>query len=275
MRRSLFAAAFLACSATAPAYAAEPFHFVAFGDMPYKIPEAYAPFERLLVGIDAAKPAFSIHVGDIKSGSSPCTDAAFQKIHDYFMNMEAPLFFTPGDNEWTDCHRKKAGRFDPQERLAKLREMFFAEPKSLGKTTMDYVRQSDVSSHTQMVENALWSHEGVLFATAHIVGSNNGLERSSESAAEHFARDAANVEWIAGAFAKAQEDDAAAVVLAIHANPGFEVDKSWDYSNSGFKNTVAAIADGAKKFGKPALVIHGDSHRFQINRPLRACPKSG
>src|SRR5690606_35598316 len=42
------------------------------------------------------------------------------------------LVYTPGDNEWTDCHRSRAGGFDPLERLAALRSLFFARGEALG-----------------------------------------------------------------------------------------------------------------------------------------------
>jgi hypothetical protein len=57
-----------------------PFSFVALGDMPYGNPEeAYPPYEALIEVINATTPDFSIHVGDIKAGSTPCTDEEFQK----------------------------------------------------------------------------------------------------------------------------------------------------------------------------------------------------
>ena len=57
------------------------FSFVALGDMPYSVPNDYARFDRLIAEINRLKPAFSVHVGDIKSGSSACTDEAFQKVY--------------------------------------------------------------------------------------------------------------------------------------------------------------------------------------------------
>ena len=33
----------------------------------------------------------------------------------------------PGDNDWTDCHGVVARQFEPLERLAKVRTMFFPE----------------------------------------------------------------------------------------------------------------------------------------------------
>ncbi len=111
---------------------AEPFTFVAMGDMPNRLPDDYPRYERLIAAINKAQPAFTIHVGDIKGGSSLCSDESFHKIAAYFATHEHPLIYSPGDKEWTDCHRKQAGGFHPFERLAKIRSMFFAGPHSLG-----------------------------------------------------------------------------------------------------------------------------------------------
>ncbi len=50
-----------------------------------------------------------LHVGDIHSGSQYCTQAYDQQIADLWAGFTDPLVYTPGDNEWTDCHKKKEG----------------------------------------------------------------------------------------------------------------------------------------------------------------------
>jgi hypothetical protein len=273
MRRLLFGAA-TACALAAGPASAEPFTFVAIGDMPYRLPDDYGRFERLIAAINRAAPAFTVHVGDIKSGGTPCTDEAFQRIKDYFGTFEQPLVYTPGDNEWTDCHREKAGRFDPLERLAKVRSTFFAGPaQSLGRTALPLERQADLMPrHQGLVENQRWSREGVVFATVHMVGSNNGFERNEEMADEFFARDAANVAWIDDTFRKAAAAGAPAVVFAFQADPLFQVEPGGElaYANSGFKDALAALAKGAQSFGRPVLLIHGDAHAFIVDQPLEA-----
>lgn len=256
----------------AGAAAAEPFTFVAMGDMPYRLPDDYAGYERLIAAVNKAQPAFTIHVGDIKSGSSPCTDEFFQKIAGYLASHEHPLVYTPGDNEWTDCHRKPAGGFDPLERLARLRGMFFTGPHSLGKVAMPLERQADLMpEHGELVENSRWAHEGVLFATVHAVGSNNGFERNEAAAAEFFRRDAGNVAWIADTFRKAAEAGAPAVVFAFQADPLFHVEPTSveSYASSGFHGMLQAFREGAEVFARPVLLIHGDSHVFIVDQPLK------
>ena len=262
----------------APAQAAEriggdnAFSFVALGDMPYNLPEDYTKFDRLIAAVNALKPAFTLHVGDIKSGGLPCSDEVLKKSYDQIQTFEGALVYTIGDNEWLDCHRKAAGGYNPRERLAKLREMFFAAPaKSLGKMPLDVESQALLMPEfSTYVENTRFAKNGVMFFTAHVPGSNNGFEAQDPDAApEFFARDKANVAWINASFAKASADNAKAVVMFVQA----EFDES-RFPNgamprqSGFTNTLDAIEAGAKSFGKPVLLIHGDEHYFSI-APLR------
>lgn len=275
--RRLVLAATLSFAVAAPAVAVEvggpqSFAFVALGDMPYKLPDDYARFETLIGRVNALKPAFTIHVGDIKSGSTECSDTHFQKVKDEFAMFDGPLVYTPGDNEWTDCHREKAGKYDPNERLNKVRDLFFAEPKSHGKAPIALERQSELMPEVKtwdgrtFVENTRFAKSGVMFVQAHIVGSNNNLEtRGLDNVREFFARDAANQKWIEAAFEEAKAKNLGALVLSVQA-------ELWDIKQSepdvplasGFVKTLKTIEKQAKAFAKPVLVINGDAHFYQV-----------
>ena len=110
-----------------------------------------------------------IHIGDIKAGAALCTDEYFQDIADQFATFTDPLVYTPGDNEWTDCHRANNGGYNPLERLAKVRELFFPNPGyTLGVPTR-------IKAQKGFPENQRWEAANVEFAALHILGSNNGL----------------------------------------------------------------------------------------------------
>jgi len=265
LRTLALAAVLGATVAVSPARADDAFEFVALGDMPYKLPDDYKRFETLIAAINKVNPAFSIHVGDIKSGSTPCSDELIEKVHGYFKTFQQPLIYTPGDNEWTDCHREKAGKFNPLERLAYVRKLFFSDDKSQGASPITVTRQADVSDFKDMVENARWTHGGVVFATIDAVGSNNNLDRNAESADEFYKRNAANVAWIKDAFAEAKKDGAKGVVIAMQANLHLEEDPE---INAGFRDTIDALTKGALDFGKPMLFIQGDQHVFIVDQPL-------
>jgi hypothetical protein len=261
-----------------PALAAETvggdraFSFVALGDMPYKLPDDIPKFDRLIATVNKLKPAFTLHVGDIKGGSTACSDAELQRALDQIQTFEGAVVYTPGDNEWTDCHRRDAGNFDPRERLTKLRAMFFPQPaKSLGKARMDIESQAQVMpAHAAYVENSRFAKNDVQFIGVHVVGSNNGFEAQDPAAAtEFFARDKANVAWIDASFKRAQETNARAVVVFMQA----EFDQA-RFPNgamprqSGFASVLDAIERGGRAFGKPVLIVNGDEHFIEL-KPMR------
>jgi len=112
---------------------AQSFSFVALGDHPYGVAEkSYPPYRALIAAINRVHPAFSIHVGDFKSGSTVCSDQEFLEQFKHFSMFEQGVVYTPGDNEWTDCHRRSNGSYDPIERLGKIRQLFYNPTKSLG-----------------------------------------------------------------------------------------------------------------------------------------------
>jgi hypothetical protein len=240
------------------------FTFVAFGDMPYR-PADVARVDRLISAINGIVPAFSIHVGDIKPGSSPCTDDALKAAFDQVNTLEQPVVYSIGDNEWTDCGRESAGKFDPRGRLAKVRELAFATPgQSLGKVPMQVESQAQVMpKFTQFVENQRFAKNGVVFVVPHVVGSNNGLDPADQRAATEFAeRNAANLAWLGDGFRVATETAAKAIVITFQANPFGP--RPGQPPTAGFADTIEAIAKGAKAFGKPVLVIHGDHHVLEL-----------
>jgi hypothetical protein len=260
---------------TTTAAQAEPFNFVALGDNPYGEPAVVNPsFETLIAEINDHAPAFTIHIGDTKSGSTPCDDAMLTQQLTFMNSFATALIYTPGDNEWTDCHREKAGKFDPLERLAFIRKNYFADPaKSLGLAPIAVESQPTVMpDYATYVENRRFARDGVMFVTAHVVGSNNNFEiRDPKAVEEFFARDAANVAWLEYTFDKAIADQAKAVVVAFQADM-FEFDFTKEdetfLRHSGFAKFGPALVAKAAEFGKPVLIIFGDSHHYQVFRPF-------
>ena len=241
------------------------FSFMAIGDVPYHLPEDFDRFENMIHAINGQSPAFTIHVGDIKSGSTPCTDEYFEKIFGYFNTFEQPLIYTPGDNEWTDCHREACGEYDPEERLDKLRSLFFSSGKSLGSTPIDLTFQNEYEGFEKFVENAYWSRGGVTFATLHVVGSNNNLLLDPEALNDEFyEREMANLFWLRETFKKAEEKGHKGIVLSLHAGLNY---RNREETN-GHKSFVNLLENLVPNYGMPVLLVYGDFHRFQVDKPL-------
>jgi hypothetical protein len=242
----------------------EPFDFVALGDTAYNGEPDYPHYEALIDLVNSVEPAFSVHVGDIW-GAGTCADWHIERIAGFFKRFDHPLVYTPGDNEWTDCGNPGMGGFDTVERLQKLRQTFFLSDRTLGARPMTVIRQSDVSTFKAYVENARWEKSGVLFVTAHVVGSHNHAFPASWTAlAEFHERNKANVAWLNDSFRIAREEGHRAVVVVIHA----ELFASDDSPLGPFGDTIRAIRSGATRFERPVLLIHGDAHRFIVDRPF-------
>lgn len=240
--------------------------FMAIGDVPYHLPEDFERFERLIQQINGEGPALTLHVGDIKSGSTPCSDAYFEKIKGYFDTFDQPLVYTPGDNEWTDCHREACGSFEPEERLDKLRQLFFATPQSQGKNPMPLERQNSLEGFEKFPENARWQMAGVTFGTLHVIGSNNNFKLDSAALNDEFyERELANNFWLKQLFEQARETDSHGLVLVLHAGLNYN---SRDERN-GHASFVHLLREEVMAYGKPVLLLYGDHHRFMIDQPLR------
>ena len=237
------------------------------GDIPYNAVQEEQT-ARLFLELDGEKLAFITHDGDIKSGSSACTDDVYQREFRRFEGSDNPLVYTPGDNEWTDCHRPPnptPEEADPLNRLDLARSTFFSDGDSLGEREIPLQRQS-----SEYPENARWSRGGVTFATLHVVGSNNNRPTTLPDGtvvgneAEYEARNAANIAWMRETFDAAKANVSPGVMLVIQANP-FEEDVA---TPSGFTEFKAALEEEVTAFDGPVVLVHGDSHTFRIDRPV-------
>lgn len=294
--RKLFVAAAIALGLpTRRAFAqSNRFEFGLIGDVPYD-GRAEREFANVMKGLNAADLEFVVHDGDFwwdgkdwtekAGGLPPCSDEAFENRLSLAQSSAHPFIFVPGDNEWTDCHRAKPRPFDPIERLAKVRQMFFPDNQSLGKRTLRLTRQSEDHRYAKFRENVRWTHGDVLFVTLHVVGSNNNFGRTPEMDAEYSERMAANLAWMRTAFDLADRGRSLAVMIIAQANPKFETSWPADMQQRymldglGFKSPEARRATGfdgfrdalekeTLAFGKPVVYVHGDSHLFRIDKPL-------
>lgn len=231
--------------------------FGLFGDAPY------SDFERrqlplILEDMGEANIAFAIHDGDIKSGSSRCDDGMYQDILGAFNASPMPLIYVPGDNEWTDCHRSACGGFDPQERLAHLRQTFFKDGQSLGKQRIALERQEGIP------ENVRWEAGQVQFVALNIPGDDNNVKVKNE----YGPRDQANLVWLRESFRLAREHKRRGLLLAIQANPFIEADNE-GATKPGFKGFLDVLREETTRFEGQVVLVHGDTHHMQINQPLR------
>ena len=266
-----------------------------FGDWPYN--QNLLDNAALLINSVNADQDVSlvIHVGDIHSGSMPCTSAGIlppiatsnpgwnQSIYFQFQQFKDPLVYTPGDNEWTDCHKaKELSAGDPLKELASVRSLFFARPGyTLGlheKHVHSQAKEFDPAfpDDAQFVENVRWEDSRVVFVTLNVPGSDNDtlpwtgdFANSSAQDREVAQRNDANMRWLQAAFEEAEARHARAVVIALQAD-------MWDPAAlapggdglDAYRPFVQQLADLSVAFGRPVLLLNGDSHLFEVDHPL-------
>ncbi len=241
--------------------------FGVYGDGPYMAWET-GRHRRLLADAERSGIEWLIHVGDVVW--IPCEDDPLLARRAQWEERDLPVLYTPGDNEWTDCHRERSGAVDPLERLAAVRRIFFSDPTtSLGGRPMPVASQAAASPrYADHPENALWERGGFVFATLHVVGSGNGMfpfpGRTSRHDEAVERRTAAAVAWMGEAFDRASAREAPGVVLFAHANVSLENGAV----GSPYRDFVQALERRVAGFPGPVLFVHGDSHVQRTDRPL-------
>jgi hypothetical protein len=239
--------------------------FGVMGDLPYSDrDEMHVGW--VLEDMQQAGMRFAIHVGDLKGGSEPCSDALLARRVGLLKAGPLPVIYTPGDNEWTDCHRRAAGAYDPRERLAMLRRLVWPsqsatqEPPGLRN---GFYSEHRVEQQKGWPENARWVSGALHFVSLHVVGSKNGLGQYPGSDAEMTERMDANALWLKESVDLALRARAKGLVLVFHADPDFG-----PRAGKGFEEFQVLLQKTAQRFDRPILLVHGDSHQFRVDQPL-------
>jgi hypothetical protein len=254
-----------------------------WGDLPYSNGNADTTYVQKTTGVpnliadmNRQDLAFSVHDGDLKDGSSRCSDDKYYDFKASLNTLEAPAIFTPGDNEWTDCDRPSAGAYNSNERLAFERNVLFGTPYSLGQRKF----RLDVQQ-APYVENRRWSTGGVTYVTLNVQGSCNNLCGDAPDPAEWRARNAADIAWLHAAFDAARKARSAGVMVIWQADPGWDASDGTraplrdpqtlaetDGQPDGYQELVTALRDETVAFRRPVALVHGDSHYFRIDKPF-------
>jgi hypothetical protein len=212
-----------------------PFRIALIGDTGYT-----AAQDQLLLktrtAISSESYALVVHDGDIQGPQEPCTDERLRYVHEVFEGFSVPLVYTPGDNEWAGCP-------DPAERLAAIRQRFFSTDQSLGQRRMPLTRQA-----APFVENARWTAGGVVFATLNVPGPAGKSSRARGLAA-------ANVAWLNETFDMATNEQSPGVMIIWQDDP---------FAGGADDDLQRALVERARAFGRPVVLVHGDSHVYRL-----------
>jgi hypothetical protein len=282
------------------------------GDMPYGAkPTDTAEFNAnpaFIAAINSDKDvSLVLHAGDIHSGSEYCTLAYDAAIYTQWAEYKAPMVYTPGDNEWADCHKKKEGGGlynakkasidyvlnangamvnyaggDPIANLELVRSIFFATPgKTLGGSMNVHTQALEFDAahptDSNFVENVWFEKSGVMFVTVNIPGgSNNGTDPwygapTMSTGQQQLVTNltGAAMRWLETAFARAKANGDTAIVIMEQADLwDLDGDKMVDQHLTGYKQYIEKIAALTAAYAKPVLLVNGDSHIYRSDNPL-------
>lgn len=235
---------------------------------------------------------FTLYAGDSKNGHSECTDQVIgQDLMDRFNSLNTPTVYSLGDNEWTDCHRTNNGSYNPLERLAYLRNVFFTSYKSQGPHPIRLMRQGKPGQPYS--ENSRFIRNGVEFVALNVPGSNNNLVATAKecthksnrtqadcdaATAEFRARNAADMAWMKAAFDEARQKHLAGIAIVIQADiyaPFDLADGGYQdnflqqlNADNGYTDFFNTLVEETHNFDGQVLLIHGDSHYFRIDKAM-------
>jgi Calcineurin-like phosphoesterase len=256
-----------------------------FGDSPYGVNDAdTAQFDATPDFIAAinADPDVSLvlNVGDIHSGKQMCDYGYDHSIYGLWTTFQSPVVYTPGDNEWADCHKSKEGSQPPLENLASVRKIFFANPGHAIAADKPVMSQSEnydpnYPNDAEYVENVMWEQSKVVFVTLNVPGGSNNDEdnwfgdkdQTEAQKNEILNRTGADLRWLDKAFAVAKADHANALVIQVQADM-WDLDGNPPSHIGAYRQFIDSIALHTTDFGKPVLLLNGDSHRYRSDNPL-------
>ncbi len=246
---------------------AEPYSFAVFGDMPYDAEER-AEIPGMLREMGTLGARFAVHVGDIKSGSEPCSDELYADRKQLFGQALLPVILVPGENDWLACQRRTTGKHDPAERLQTLRDIFFSKSVIAATTGLVVEQQGQVDfAFGANMEHLRWRQGPVLYFTLNVPGNNNNWGNGAIGSQEYQTRMAAARDWIEKSFMLAEREALRGVVILAHADPDFE---AWaeDKPARGFSELLGARRRALDTYKGEILYIHGDTHVMRSDRPL-------
>ena len=249
------------------------------------------------------------HVGDIHSGKQYCTEAYDRSVANLWQSYTDPLVYLPGDNEWTDCHKaaEGGGTYDastgqikyavdpatgqpidyasgnPVANLNLIRSIFFTQPgRTLGRHPATVLSQAQLPnpahpSDRKFVENVMWQENGTLFVTLNIPGGSSndgdiwyGAPTQSQAQSDEVAeRTGADLRWLNDAFLIAALTHQSSVMILTQADM-WDLDGKTPDHLAGYDALVDSIVTHTSAFGKPVLLVNGDSHVYRSDNPLSA-----
>ena len=254
--KSLLLAALLLGMLPSCANAAE-FAFGVIGQS-IKTPNDAAPLVQAIAESDADNLAFVVADG-FKRADESCSDELYQQRYGVLANAKNGLILALAAGDWSEC-KSRSGRIDGIERLARLRELFFADEFSLGASKIPLIRQSITPKFRSYVENARWEVGNVVFTAFNLPAGNNRYRTEAGRNSEFEDRAIATRDWLRHTFTNAALHKSTGIVLICDGNPLAKSGQSRLFENNARRDGYAEVRQQltalSAKFPGKVLLIH-------------------
>lgn len=242
---------FIACFPAAAFAGSDAFSF-AFVALPQHAASAEPTLRAALTETDKDNLAFVVMNG-IKTQSEPCDDALYEQRRDILTAAGNGIVYSPAGGDWRPC-RDTEGRSVAQERLNRLRELFFADSFSLGSSRIPVMRESRNVKFRSYPENARWTIGGTIFATVDLPAENNDYVSAAGRNAEFEDRLVANRDWLKRIFFQAGREHMKGIVLFCDGDP--LAPPAPHVRRDGFAEMRQVIEKLSAKFRGKVLIVH-------------------
>jgi len=288
------------------------FKLALWGDMPYIgssedvfDPTDEAQIDGVSVGvlyanlrdsINQSNATFALHTGDVKRGAQPCYSTLYYDRFEQLANsLDMPVVYTPGDNDWTDCHGDiESFRWTTQKHaLEKVRDRFYSNQDDagpiLGSNTESWSIQVTTEENDNYPELQRFIYNDIMFVVVHVVGGNNNRQTTCfnwfdtsfscpwtlfltdlccfHARKEFNERNGKVNEFLRQSFGVAAGAGAKGVVVLAQAAI-FNLDgEPFERFTDGFFDFWETLRTETLSFGKPVAYVHGDAHQFKDYTP--------
>lgn len=222
----------LALLLSATGAAAKDLSFTATGDGPRSEADWMLLARQIEQDNTDGTTAFLLHLGDIWKGTERLPESHYLQVAALLRTSQAPVYIVPGDNEWTDLVNPAEGWEFWTRHLLRLDAHWQDKP--------------DVSRQAGRKENMAWLERGVLMIGVNMVGGE--VKDLTAWHARHEAGAAWAVEQL-----KAKGGRARAVVIFAQAKP-----------KAHHEDFFAPVVEALRDYGKPAMYLHGDGHKYEV-----------
>jgi len=200
----------------------------------------------------------------VKAREEPCSDEIYVQRKRLYDKASHRVLLTLAANDWAECQRSN-GESAAVERLQRVRDIFFTEPRAHHNKSFTILQQSKTEKFRSYSENLRWQVGQVWFATLNLPANNNHYLTAAGRNNEFEDRLVANQDWLQRLFVLAKANKARAIVVFSEANPlarpsagsgtegqrdGYlEIRRQLLKLSSGFKGKVLIIHNGKPSRG--------------------------